>query len=110
MSNVILVLEGTVKTGERDAFEAFLCEARPYYESIGDVTMRVMWQDDRRFREIFEYHTEAAYRCDDDRVNNDPVMAGYLARWRAFLESGPDVSVWREMNLTESTSSGAPVE
>lgn len=99
MAAVILVLEGTVKSGERDAFEAFLREARPYYESIGDVTMRVMWEDDRHFREIFEYHTDAAYRTDDDRVNNDPVMAGYLSRWRSFLESGPSVSVWREMDM-----------
>lgn len=100
MAVIILVLEGTVKAGARDAFEAFLREARPYYESIGDVTMRVLWADDRRFREIFEYHTEAAYRLDDDRVNHDPVMAGYLSRWLTFLESGPDVTVWREMDVS----------
>lgn len=100
MSRIILVLEGTVKVGERDAFEAFLREARPYYESIGDVTMRVMWRDDRRFREIFEYHTEAAARADDERVNNDTEMAAYLARWRHFLDADPDVSVWHEMELS----------
>ena len=102
MTRIILVLEGTVSIGERDAFEAFLYEARPYYESIGDVTMRVMWRDERRFREIFEYNTEAAYHADDERVTNDPVMAGYLSRWRSFLESGPDVSVWREMDFGET--------
>ncbi|MCO5228864.1 MAG: hypothetical protein M9934_11355 [Thermomicrobiales bacterium] len=101
-ATVILMLEGTVKADQRDAFEAFLREARPHYESIGDVTMRVMWRDECHFREIFEYNTEAAYHADDERVTSDPVMAGYLTRWRSFLESGPDVSVWREMDFGET--------
>lgn len=101
MECIVLTLEGRVLADQREALEDFLREARPYYESIGDVTMRFMWdaRDPLRFREIFEYHTEAAYLLDDHRVNHDPVMQGWLRRWRTMLEGEITVTVWRELGL-----------
>lgn len=98
---IVLVLEGRVKSNQRVALESFIREARPYYESIGDVAMRFMWHadDEYRFRETFEYRTEEAYRLDDDRVHNDPDMQAWLSRWRELLEGEVSVSVWRERHI-----------
>lgn len=81
--------------------EAFLRDARPYYESIGDVTMRFEWnaRDDHQFREIFEYASAEAFEIDDHRVNHDPEMLQYLARWRTFLEGEISVSAWNEVEM-----------
>lgn len=99
--HIWLVLEARVLAGGRADLEAFLREARPYYESIGDTTMHVMWdaQDDHRFREIFEYHTREAYEADDHRVKNDPEMQTYLKRWRALLDGEISVTVWNSLPL-----------
>jgi putative salt-induced outer membrane protein YdiY len=100
VSNV-LVLEGRVLPGHRQAMEAFLRDARPYYESIGDVAMRFLWHtdDDHRFREEFTYHTDEASRQDDERVRSDPEMQVYLHRWRALLDGDITMSVWHEAEL-----------
>lgn len=100
-STIVLVLEGHVLPGKRAELEAFLRSARPYYESIGDVTMRFMWdtQDDHCFREIFEYRTREAYELDDHRVKHDSVMQQYLAQWRALLDGDLQVRVWHEIAI-----------
>lgn len=106
MSVIVLVLEGRVRDGMRPPLEAFLREARPYYESIGDVQMRVLWdeQDPLRFREEFTYLTEQAYLADDDRVRTDPEMQRWLTRWRTFLDGDVTVSVWRPVDLNAPES------
>lgn len=76
-------------------------EARPYYESMGNVTMRFMWHadDPDRFREVFEYRTRQAYLLDDQRVKDDPEMRAYLDRWRSFLDGEISISVWHEVGF-----------
>lgn len=100
---IVLVLEGRVRPGHRVELESFLHEARPYYESIGDVSMRFMWDqaDHHRFREIFEYRTREAYEADDFRVNHDAEMQTWLSRWRKLIESEINVSIWHEADFTE---------
>ena len=101
MAAIILVLEGRVLPGKQRDLESFLREARPYYESIGDVSMRFLWdaRDDGRFREVFQYRTREAFEADDHRVNHDPVMKQYLARWRTLLDGEISVSVWNDVDL-----------
>ena len=102
---IVLVLEGRVLPGKREAMEAFLRDARPYYESLGDVSMRFLWHTDdhHRFREEFTYHTDEAYRQDDERVENDPEMqaighAGY--EWVAADRSA-NVEMWTSPKVRE---------
>lgn len=101
MAAIILVLEARVLPGKRDDLENFLRDARPFYESIGDVTMRFMWDahDQQRFREIFEYRTQEVFDLDDHRVHHDPTMTAYLSKWRTLLEGEVQVSVWNERHL-----------
>lgn len=103
MAAIILVLEARVLPGKREALENFLRDARPFYESINDVTMRFMWDahDDHRFREIFEYQSLEAYEQDDLRVQHDSTMKAYLATWRTMLDGDVEVSVWHEPDFRD---------
>ncbi|MGD9789545.1 MAG: putative quinol monooxygenase [Phycisphaerales bacterium] len=85
-----------VETGRREEFLAFLREATVYYESPGGIAIRLLEdeRDDHRFIEVVAYATREAYERDRERVERDPVMRGYLERWRALLAEGPLVEVY----------------
>lgn len=98
---VILVLEGRVPDGRQAALQAFLADARGFYESHDGNRLSLHWNRDDpcRFRETMSYVSEAAYEADDERTRSDPTMQDYLARWRALLEGPPEVSVWRPVDV-----------
>lgn len=96
-ARIDLHLRCRVAPGRRAEFLTFLREAIPFYESPGGIKVH-LWQDindDHRFIELVRYDDEAAYRCDQDRVENDPAMKAYLARWRSLLAEPPVVEVYR---------------
>lgn len=86
-----------IKPGMREAFLAFLREARDYYESPGGITIRLLedCSDDHRFIELVLYDDEAAYERDQQRVEHDPTMKRYLTRWRELLAEPPVVERYR---------------
>lgn len=96
MPAIELHLRLRVKPGAREAFFDFLREAIPYYESPGGIRIRLL--HDRahpdRFIELVEYADERAYLDDQQRVEHDPTMKGYLARWRELLAEPPVVEVY----------------
>lgn len=95
-----LHLRGRVADGRRAAFEGFLAEAIPFYESPGGIRVRVLWDvaDPNRFIEVIEYVDQAAHDRDQVRVENDVRMRDMLQRWRDLLEGPPVVEtyMWSE--------------
>ena len=98
---IVLHLAGRVPEGGRPALEAFLAEARPFYEAPGGVRVRLQWDraDPAQFLEIMEYDDEAAYRTDQERVERDPEMRAWLARWHALLDGPIEVRVLDDVPL-----------
>ena len=96
-TRIDLHLRVRVKPGMRDTFLDFLREATPFYESPGGIEIRLLqdMNDDHRFIELVLYRDEAAYRQDQHRVEHDPTMRKYLARWRELLAEPPVVEVYR---------------
>lgn len=92
-----LHLRVRVTPGRRADFLAFLREAVPYYERPGGITVRLLedLNDDHRFIELVLYDNEDVYRRDQERVEHDPEMQPWLARWRALLAEPPIVEVYR---------------
>ena len=103
MAEVTLHLRIRVHPGGegRDALLTFLRDAVPFYESPGGIRVRLIedHDDPDRFIEIVEYNTERAYLDDQHRVEHDPEMKGYLARWRGLLAEPPCVEVYRETHF-----------
>jgi quinol monooxygenase YgiN len=97
MTAIELHLRIRLRPGEREAFLAFLHEAVPFYESPGEIRVRLLESSDDpdRFIELVEYATEEAFQQDRHRVEHDPVMKALLARWRALLAEPPAVEVYR---------------
>lgn len=91
-----LHLRGTIAAGQRDAFDEFLAEAIPYYESPGGIRVRVLWNvsDPQKFVEVIEYVDQFAHDRDQLRVENDARMRGLLARWRGLLAGPPAVETF----------------
>lgn len=89
-------LRGKVAAGQRPAFELFLAEAIPFYESPGGIRVHVLWDasDSDRFIEVIEYVDQAAHDRDQLRVENDVRMRELLQRWRALLEGPPVVETY----------------
>lgn len=96
-TRIDLHLRIKVKAGRREELFAFLREATPFYESPGGIAIRLLEDasDDHRFIELVLYDDEVAYRRDQDRVEHDPTMKRYLARWRELLAEKPVVEVYR---------------
>ncbi len=82
-------------------FGSFLREAIPFYESPGGIRVHLLSDeaDPERFVELVEYIDECTYRQDDHRIQSDPTMAEFLARWRSLLAEPPIVEVYREADL-----------
>jgi quinol monooxygenase YgiN len=95
-TRIDLHLRIRVQPGRRDEFLAFLREAIPFYESPGGIQIRLLQDlhDDHRFIELVLYDDQAAYQRDQVRVETDPAMRQYLARWRALLTEPPVVEVY----------------
>jgi quinol monooxygenase YgiN len=98
-AHVELHLRCRVKPGGREAFFEFLRGAIPFYESPGGIAVHLLEDaaDDHRFIEMVRYESEAAYQRDQERVERDPEMRAYLARWRALLAEPPAVEVYRNV-------------
>ncbi len=99
MGMVSLHLRVRVPPGGGGALRAFLDEARAYYESPGGIRVRLLQDaaDADRYIEVVEYADEGVYERDQERVAGDPVMKGYLERWRGLLAEPPVVEVYREV-------------
>ena len=69
----------------------FLREATPFYESPGGIEVRLLQDvnDPDRFIELVLYDDEATYMRDQHRVEHDPTMRQFLARWRDLLAEPP---------------------
>ncbi len=95
-----LHLRGRVADGRRAAFEGFLAEAIPFYESPGGIRVRVLWDvaDPNRFIEVIEYVDQAAHDRDQVRVENDVRMRDMLQRWRDLLDGPPVVETYTTGN------------
>lgn len=100
-ARIDLHLRCRVKPGRRAEFLAFLRDAIPFYESPGRITIRLLQdlQDDHRFIELVLYDDEAAYRLDQQRIENDATMKSYLTRWRELLAEPPAVEVYRLLDV-----------
>jgi quinol monooxygenase YgiN len=83
---VELHLRIRVKPGGAAALRAFLVEAMPFYTAPGGISIDLLQDqaDPERFIE-----------ADQQRVESDPTMKGYLARWRALLAEPPVVEIYR---------------
>lgn len=95
---ITLYLHGTVATGPRE-LEAFLARARPVYEELGGIRVRLQWSVTApgEFVEIMEYADRAAYDADQVRVEADPRMRALIAEWRTHLAGPPRVEAYEEV-------------
>jgi quinol monooxygenase YgiN len=107
---ISLHLRIKVKPEQREALLAFLCEARPFYEQPGGITMRLLENrsDPNAFIEVFEYESVAAYEADDRRVREDPQQRAYIERWRSLLDGPPVVEVYAARSLKKVELHGIP--
>lgn len=94
-----LHLRCRVSPGSRAAFLGFLSGAIPFYESPGGITVRLLQDlhDDHRFIEVVRYADEGTFALDQQRVEDDPTMKTYLARWRELLAEPVTVEVYRHV-------------
>ncbi len=92
-----LHLHCRVSADNLDRFHKFLQEAIPYYEAPGGIKVDLLRneKDPERFIERVGYETEKDYVQDQERIESDPIMNGYLDRWRQLLSEPPRVEVWR---------------
>jgi len=76
----------------------FLAEAIPFYESTGDLKVRVLQDtsDSDAFIEIIEYDSQEGFEKDNKRTESDPEMQQYLSRWRSLIDQ-LDVKVYRDI-------------
>ncbi|MCC6322874.1 MAG: antibiotic biosynthesis monooxygenase [Phycisphaerales bacterium] len=95
-TRIDLHLRVRVQPGRRDEFLAFLREAIPFYESPGGIEVRLLedLHDDHRFIELVLYENREVYERDQRRVEGDPEMGRWLARWRELLAAPPTVEVY----------------
>lgn len=98
---IVLHLAARVPEGGRADLEAFLAQARVFYEAPGGIRVRLQWDrdDPRAFVEIMEYADEAAYLADAARVESDPEMRAWLARWHGLLEGPVTVTTYDDVPL-----------
>lgn len=89
-------LRAKVAPGGREAFDEFLAEAIPFYESPGGIRVKVLWDvaDPDRFVEVIECVDQAAHDRDQLRVENDERMRELLQRWRDLLDGPPAVETF----------------
>jgi hypothetical protein len=101
---VVLQLRLRTPPGGRAALIAFLSEAIPYYESIGNTTVRLLESRDvpDAFIEQITYTDHATYERDQRRTEEDPVMKALLARWRSLLAGPPTVEWWDDATIDVS--------
>ena len=87
----------------REAFLAFLAEAKPFYESPGGIQVRLLTDlhDDHRFIELVLYDDQATYLRDQHRVEHDATMKSYLQRWRGLLAEPPVVEIYRLTQIAQ---------
>ena len=100
-AGVFVHLRIRVAEDRQAEFRSVLGEAIPFYEFPGGIRVRLLSDDDdpERFIELVEYIDERTYRQDDDRVQSDPTMAEFLARWRSLLVEPPIVEVYHQADL-----------
>ncbi|HYE25579.1 MAG TPA: antibiotic biosynthesis monooxygenase [Clostridia bacterium] len=103
MSNdtrVVLHLRIRAAEGKRDELLQFLRSAIPFYEQPGGIHLRVIQctDDSDAFIEIVEYESWDKYQEDHRRVEADPAMHEYLARWRALLAEPAKVEVYNDIS------------
>ncbi len=95
------ILHLRIKTlGEgTEALFSFLKSAIPFYESSGDVRIRLLRQvdDPTRFIEVIEYDSLEAFNKDQQRVDNDPQMRSNLQTWRSLLEERIEVETYEDV-------------
>jgi len=86
-----------VKPGGGDALREFLAEAMPFYTAPGGITIDLLRDqaDPERFIERVRYADSAAFEADQRRVESDPMMKAYLARWRELLAEPAKVEIYR---------------
>jgi quinol monooxygenase YgiN len=91
-----------IEPGRADELLSFLREAIPFYESPGEIHVRLLADAGapNRFIEVIDYASEDAYLRDEERVASDATMAKYLTRWRALLAEPPIVEVYRDIDTT----------
>ncbi|MGO9149243.1 MAG: hypothetical protein ACLP1E_07150 [Acidimicrobiales bacterium] len=98
---VFIHLRIRVAEDRQAEFRSFLGEATPFYESPGGIRVRLLSDevDPELFTELVEYIDERTYRHDNDRVQSDPAMAEFLARWRSLLVEPPIVEIYHRADL-----------
>ncbi|NUQ67854.1 MAG: antibiotic biosynthesis monooxygenase [Phycisphaerales bacterium] len=97
---VELHLRIRVKPGGAAALRAFLVEAMPFYTAPGGISIDLLQDqaDPERFIERVRYVDTPTFEADQQRVESDPTMKGYLARWRALLAEPPVVEIYRPID------------
>jgi hypothetical protein len=95
---VYLHLEIRTSVGKRDLLQSFLAEAIPFYESAGDLKVKLLQNaaDPNAFIEIIEYESQQALDRDNRRTESDPEMIQYIARWRSLLDK-VEVTIYRDV-------------
>lgn len=83
---------------KRNLLMDFLAEAIPFYESTGDLKVRVLQDtsDSDAFIEVIEYDSQEGFERDNKRTESDPEMQQYLSRWRSLIDQ-LDVKVYRDI-------------
>lgn len=99
-----LYLEGRVPPGGAEALERFLAQARHFYEAPGGIRVRLQWDaaDPHHFMEIMEYADHQTWAKDQERVEHDPEMGGWLRQWHELLDGPPVVRTFVEVELRGS--------
>jgi ketosteroid isomerase-like protein len=95
---VIMIIEGRVPPGGREALEAFFAQAPALVAAHRTMLMRLQWNadDDRRFRAVFEYATERDFEPEDFRSGADRDVIDFKSHLDSLVEGQPVVTIWRE--------------
>lgn len=95
----IIQLVFTLPSADSSALFAFFKDAIPFYESTGNIHIRILRSTTNpcEFIEQVEYHSTDAFLQDQQRVEHDPEMQTYLQRWRALCSGGVSVNVFEDV-------------
>ncbi|MGM0385084.1 MAG: nuclear transport factor 2 family protein [Actinomycetota bacterium] len=95
---VIMIIEGRVPPGGREALEAFFTEAHALIDLHRTMLMRLQWNADDalRFRAVFGYATERDFEPEDRRSGAVRDVVDYRSQLDSLVEAQPVVTIWRE--------------
>ena len=94
-----LHLKFTLPGADPGQLSAMMKSAKPFYEFLGTMRMRLLQNvdDPGRFIQVIDYETDEALELNRQRIAGDPRMQTFLQTWRTMMPGAIEVDVYEEV-------------